>query len=94
MEEAERISDSVLSKRLAACASMIPIASSKYWWQGKLERATEILLILKTKQSAVDKLKTEILKIHSYKNPEIIVLPVSSSSNARYLDWIDENVKV
>jgi periplasmic divalent cation tolerance protein len=90
--EAEKIAGSVLKKRLAACASIIKGVSSSYWWQGKIERSNETLIIMKTKSMLAQKLTDEIKMIHSYSVPEIIVLPIVGG-NPDYLKWIYESVK-
>lgn len=91
-KEAKRIADAIVSGRLAACANIIPGVKSIFKWQGKIETAREALLIVKTKKSKFDKLKKQIKKLHSYKVPEIIALPIISG-NAEYLNWIDESIK-
>lgn len=91
-KEAKRIADAIVSGRLAACANIIRGVKSIFKWQGKTETANEALLIVKTKKSKFDKLKRQVKKLHSYKVPEIIALPIISG-NAEYLSWIDESTK-
>ncbi len=90
--EARKIADSVLNKKLAACASIIKGVSSSYWWQGKIERSSETLIIMKTKSKHVRKLIDEIKFLHSYSVPEIIALPIVDG-NPDYLKWINESVR-
>ncbi|HEX7445681.1 MAG TPA: divalent cation tolerance protein CutA [Methanothrix sp.] len=58
-----------------------------YLWEGKLNLDGEELLIIKTEQRMVKKVMSRIIELHSYKVPEIIVLPVVEGHQA-YLDWI------
>ena len=87
-EEAEKISKTLVKRRLAACVNILPEVSSRYWWQDKLETATESMLLVKTKQSLLPEIVKSVKKIHSYSVPEIIALPIVAGSQA-YLDWID-----
>ncbi len=90
-EEGEKISNSLVEKKLVACVNLIPEIFSRYWWQGKVETANEVLLIIKTKKSLLNKLITGVKKLHSYSVPEIIALPIIAG-NKDYLDWIKESV--
>jgi periplasmic divalent cation tolerance protein len=83
----EKISDVVLKKRLAACVNRVPGIISRYWWKGKLEKAREELLIIKTKRLNVPKLIREIKKVHPYEVPEVIAVDVSAGSED-YMNWV------
>src|SRR3954469_20497852 len=87
IKTARRLSRSALQARLIACANLVPGLESHYWWQGKIERSTEVLLLLKTTRAHLAKLEKLILAEHPYDTPEFIVLPMNSG-NRRYLDWI------
>ncbi|MDD5436018.1 MAG: divalent-cation tolerance protein CutA [Candidatus Omnitrophica bacterium] len=91
-KEAGRIASSLLKERLTACANTMPGIDSRFWWNGKVESAKEILLMLKTKRSNFKKVEKEIKRLHSYEVPEIIALPIIAGS-AEYLGWIACNVK-
>jgi periplasmic divalent cation tolerance protein len=69
--EARRIASALLEKRLVACANLVPSIESHYRWKGKLEKAEEGLLILKTKRELQNKVEEEIKKLHSYELPVI-----------------------
>ena len=77
-EEASRIARYVVEARLAACVNIIDRVQSVYRWQGAVESATEVLLIIKTSDSNVDALEAAIRELHSYEVPEILSLPVAS----------------
>jgi len=86
-DEAERITAALLERRQAACVNIVPSVISRFWWKGKIDSADEVLLIIKTRQTAVtDVIKTVQIN-HSYSVPEIIVLPITGGSEA-YLNWI------
>lgn len=88
--EAKKLAKLLLEKKLAACVSIVPKIESHYWWKGKLEKASELLLIIKTRKTLFPKLAAQVRKNHSYSVPEIISLPVADGSKA-YLDWLKEN---
>ncbi len=90
-EEAQKIANSLLKRRQAACVNIIPEVDSHYWWKDKLDSARESLLIVKTKESLLPELIKSVKKIHSYSIPEIIALPIVGGSQD-YLDWIDSEV--
>ncbi|MHB8503619.1 MAG: divalent-cation tolerance protein CutA [Candidatus Acidiferrales bacterium] len=89
--QAKLIARSVVEKRLAACVSILrsPI-ESHYRWNGKVEKARELLLLIKTTTRRLGALEKEINRLHSYDVPEFIALPIVASSKP-YLDWLDEN---
>jgi periplasmic divalent cation tolerance protein len=87
LKTARRLAQSALKARLIACANIVPGVESHYWWQGKIERSAETLLILKTTQACLLKLEKLILAEHPYDTPEFIVLTLSRG-NRRYLQWL------
>ena len=90
--EAEKISAVLLGERKAACVNIIPGVSSRFWWQGKIDSADELLLVIKTRISAIQDIIALVKKNHSYAVPEIIALPVIDGS-ADYLSWIREETR-
>lgn len=75
-----------LKARLVACANLVPRLESHYWWHGKLESATEVLVLFKTTTSKVKALEEVVLANHPYDTPEFVVLPVRAV-NRRYGRW-------
>ena len=65
---------------------------SRFWWKGKIDRANETLLIVKTKKANFKKIEAEVKKMHSYEVPEIIAVPIAAGSKD-YLDWIEDSTK-
>src|SRR5690242_7872856 len=90
-EEANRIADTLVQRRLAACVNVVGPISSVYRWKGKVERAQEWLLLIKTTAGAVDQVGEAIKDLHSYELPECVVLPIEGGSEA-YLEWVGESV--
>jgi periplasmic divalent cation tolerance protein len=86
-EEALRIGRAVVEERLAACANVIDGLSSLYWWRGRLEQASEALLILKTRGELVPALIARARQLHSYQCPAIVALPIAAG-DPDYLRWI------
>lgn len=91
LKEAEKISQILVREKLAACVNLVPKISSRYWWQGKVETASESLLIVKTKKGSLKKLIQRVKSVHSYTVPEVIALPIVQG-NKNYLDWIHASI--
>ncbi len=91
-EEAETIAAALVEKKLAACVNIISAVQSVYWWEGKICREQEVFLMAKTKTSLFPQLAAEVKALHSYKVPEIIMLPIAEGS-AAYLQWIGDVTK-
>lgn len=90
-EEAEKITSALLEVRLAACVNIVPGVTSHFWWQNRIDSAEELLLVIKTRLSAVPALIETVKKNHSYTVPEIIALPIIGGSED-YLGWIEKEV--
>jgi periplasmic divalent cation tolerance protein len=90
LKTARALARAALQVRLIACANLIPKIESHYWWQGKIESGTEVLLVLKTQKSKLAALEKLVLAQHPYDTPEFIVLPLSAG-NKKYLDWLANN---
>ena len=88
-EEAARLAEMLVGAHLAACVQILPEIESVYRWQGKIERAPEVLILAKTTRSKFDELEREVRALHSYDTPEIIAVPVVAGS-AAYLTWLSE----
>ena len=92
LNTARKLARAALAKSLIACANLIPKLESHYWWRGKIETGTEVLMLLKTANSRLDSLEKLILAEHPYDTPEFIVLPINRG-NKRYLDWLASSVQ-
>jgi periplasmic divalent cation tolerance protein len=88
-EDADRIAQSLVEQRLAACVQIDGPITSWYRWQGALETAAEWRLSLKTRATHYDQVEQAIRKIHPYEQPEIVAVPITAGS-AGYLTWIEQ----
>jgi len=91
-EEARRIAQELVERRLAACVNILPQIESVYRWKGEVESATEWLLIIKTTADAFEQLRSALVKLHSYDVPECLEIAIEDGS-AEYLEWIGESVE-
>ena len=86
MNSAESISAELLKENLIGCANIIPGMTSMYWWEGRIEKSTECVLILKTTQDE-HVLEKRLLELHPYKIPCLLQIPVASINEA-YKNWL------
>jgi periplasmic divalent cation tolerance protein len=85
--EARKIGRNVVEKKLAACANIVTRIESIYRWKGKVERAREVLVLLKTTANRLAELEREVKRVHSYEVPEFIVLRIAAGSK-EYHAWL------
>ena len=86
-EEAVKIGEGMVNAKLAACANILPGIHSIYRWKGKVVKAQEVLLILKSTKLRYRALEKAIKAMHTYETPEIIALPVKDGLN-QYIGWV------
>ncbi len=91
LKEAKSIAKHVVAAKLAACCNVYDDLISIYQWEGKLQEDSECSIFIKTKKELFDKLKDEILKIHSYDNPCVIMLPITDGSE-QFLKWVNDEI--
>ena len=89
---AQQLADKILTASKAACVNIIPTVSSQYWWQGKIEKSAEVMLVVKTHAALLDELITLVKQNHPYNVPEIIALPIIGG-NPDYLAWLESETK-
>jgi periplasmic divalent cation tolerance protein len=89
---AERVAASLVTEGLAACVNMLAECTSIYRWQGKIERASEIPLLIKTTRAAYPRLESALRKLHPYELPEIIAFPISAGL-PEYLNWVETETR-
>ena len=87
-ENADLISQTLLQKKLVACAQNTTTQST-YRWQGKVVESDEVLLQMKTKKSLFTHIEREIAKLHTYDVPEIVMIRLLDASEL-YLQWIEK----
>lgn len=91
-ETAEQIANALVTRRLAACVSLLPPCRSVYQWEGKVEQAVEVPLLIKTTEARYPALEAAIRELHPYQIPEIIALPVAHGLPA-YLQWVADETR-
>jgi periplasmic divalent cation tolerance protein len=87
-EGAQRLAQSTVEARLAACVQVIGPIRSTYWWQGAIESTQEWLCLMKTPEGQFDALAAHIKANHPYEVPEITATPITYGSRD-YLGWIE-----
>ncbi len=87
--EANHIAETLIEKKLAACVSILPGVTSHYCWKDKRESSYEVTIIIKSLRSKFEDLKKEIIELHSFEVPEILMVPVLDGSKD-YLSWLKE----
>ena len=83
----------LVEQKLAACVNILGACESVYRWQGKVETAHEIPLLIKTTRARYAEVEAAIIRLHPYDVPEIIVLPIDQGLPA-YLDWVRNETAV
>ena len=91
-QEAEEIAQHLLRERLIACANIIGPVSSLFHWSGKIEKAEEYLIFMKSRKDLFEKVAETVKALHSYEVPEILALPIVKGSKA-YIDWLESCLK-
>lgn len=84
---AERIAETLVTERTAACVNILAECTSVYRWQDKIEHAGEVPLLIKTTRAAYPQLESALRKLHPYEVPEIVALPVNAGL-PEYLNWV------
>lgn len=84
---AMKLAQTLVEKRLAACVNVLAEASSVYRWQGKIETAREVPLLIKTRTGLYEEVESAIVGGHPYELPEIVAVPVVRGLPA-YLEWV------
>ncbi|MCX7872090.1 MAG: divalent-cation tolerance protein CutA [Verrucomicrobiae bacterium] len=91
LKTARKIARKALESKQIACANILPKIESHYWWQGKIDKSNELLLIMKTTLSKIKELETTVLSNHPYQTPEFIATKIENGFQD-YLDWINNSV--
>lgn len=85
--EAEQAGRKLVERRLCACVNILPGMISFYWWQGKIDRGDEAMMIIKTRAGLAEPVRAAVKQMHSYATPAILVLPVEAV-DPDYHAWI------
>src|ERR1043166_7352471 len=86
-DEANRIAEMLVNKRLAACVQVLPEMRSIYVWKDEVQRDAEVLILAKTTRGKFADLEHEVRAVHSYEIPEIIGVRVEAASEP-FLAWL------
>jgi periplasmic divalent cation tolerance protein len=89
--EASKLAHSVVTDGAAVCVNIVPAVESVYRWEGKIETAQEVLLLMKTTSAHFGALRDLIVSLHSYDTPEVVAVPVAAGS-AKYLTWLGATI--
>jgi periplasmic divalent cation tolerance protein len=92
-EHARLLATTLVERRLAACVNVLGTAVSCYHWQGAVEHAEEVPVLIKTRGALYGDVEAAIIELHPYELPEIIALPVARGLQ-RYLDWVSAETRV
>ena len=89
--DAASIARTLIEERLAACVNILPVMTSVYRWQGKVEQDREQQVVIKTATDRVAALQARLRELHPYELPEFLVLDASGSE--AYLAWVGESAR-
>ncbi|KAG2497352.1 hypothetical protein HYH03_004512 [Edaphochlamys debaryana] len=89
-EVGEALGSKLVESRLAACVNMVPGVTSIYWWDGKVNKDAELLLIVKSREELLPQLTAFVRANHPYDEPEVIGLPILGGSPS-YLKWLHDS---
>jgi len=88
---AQKLAETLVGERLAACVNRLPGVLSTYRWRGEVSTGGEELLLIKTTAPRFEALKARVLELHPYELPELVALPMELG-HAAYMDWVRANV--
>ena len=91
-EKAAELAHALVGEKLAACVNLVPQVRSIYRWEGAVEDAQEVLMVVKTTADRFDALHQRVLALHPYQVPEVIKLDVSAG-HLPYLDWVRDSTR-
>jgi len=88
-DSASRLARRLVEAKLAACVQLVQIRST-FSWEGDVEDAREVLVLVKTRTSVYDQLQQFVCDNHPYDVPEILQIPVTAGYGP-YLSWVNDN---
>jgi len=91
-DQARRIAEALVDRKLAACVNIIPKITSIYRWKDKVQEAEEWLLLIKTSSAAFEPLRAALKELHPYELPECIAVAIDDGSE-EYLRWITDSMR-
>jgi periplasmic divalent cation tolerance protein len=85
--EAEKAGRALVERRLCACVNILPGMVSLYWWEGKIDRGEEAVMIIKTRASLSEAVCAAVKEMHAYTTPAILTIPIENVDPA-YHAWL------
>src|SRR5437868_6693852 len=92
VEVGRKLAAAILQSRVAACVNIVPGLESHYWWEGKIDRSSEVLLLIKTTKAKLKALEKVVRESHPYDTPEFVAISANVVSK-KYLEWVCDSVK-
>lgn len=89
--QAKRLAQALVKQRLAACVNLLPDVQSLFWWEGRVDQAREVLLLIKTTARRFEALRRTVCALHPYGVPEVIAVPIRQG-HPPYLRWVQASV--
>ena len=93
LEEAEKITKTLVSEHLIACGNMVPGIRSIFYWKNQVSEENEVLVICKSMGIRFEQIVKRVKSLHHYTVPEIIAIPLTNGSSD-YLNWIRDTVQI
>jgi periplasmic divalent cation tolerance protein len=90
-DKAASLARTLVGERLAACVNLVERVRSIYRWEGEVQDDAEVLMVIKTRADAFERLKARVVELHEYRCPEVVALPIVRGSEA-YLTWLADSV--
>jgi periplasmic divalent cation tolerance protein len=85
--DAAALARTLVAGQLVACVNILPPMQSVYRWQGAIESASEVQLVMKTTMGCVEELRERLTRLHPYQVPEFLVIEACGGS-IEYLEWL------
>lgn len=86
-DTAVKIGRQLVKERLVACSNIVPKLKSIYWWEGEIEEAAEVLILLKAREADVKRISTRVRELHPYSVPEVVATRIVDGLGD-YVAWI------
>ncbi len=91
-DDAQKIAQVLLEKRLAGCVQIVGPITSSYWWEDEITSSEEYLCLIKSRDDLFPQVEKTIQEVHPYDVPEILAVTVPAGSQA-YLDWLNKELR-
>ena len=88
-DDAARVVRRLVDERLIACGNLLPGARSIYRWQGAVEDAREVVVLMKTRKQDWSALLSRLHELHPYETPELVAVRIAAGA-PKYMAWLDE----